>query len=196
MAKSQDGETFARQLNNGHSRLFPDFKHTRDIMVLNVAGTYYGYFTAYPGPVYVRTSNDLHDWSDPPEQVAYGGSVGTSGTAAQCPFVYYHGASGYYYLFRTQGYGVADPKEKIPPLSSVYRSKDPTQFGIHTDRYLVCQLPVAAPEIIEHEGQTYLAALLPDLQGIRMVRLKWAPKAKYSPRVHLIFSLCLLPFSL
>jgi hypothetical protein len=176
MAKSADGKTFARQLKGGRSGLLPDFKDTRDIMVLPVDGLFYGYFTAYPGPVYARTSTDLWNWSDPPEQVAYGGSVGTSGTMAQCPFVYYHKDSGYYYLFRTQGYGHNDPAEVIPPLSTIYRSKDPKQFGIHTDQYMVGTVPVAAPEIFDHQGQTYLAGLAADLQGIYIVRLKWVPK--------------------
>jgi SAM-dependent methyltransferase len=38
---------------------------------------------------------------------------------------------------------------------------------------LVGRLPVAAPEIIEHDGQTYIASLLPSLKGIRIARLEW-----------------------
>jgi hypothetical protein len=37
-------------------------------------------------------------------------------------------------------------------------------------------MPYAAPEIIESEGQTYLAALLPSLKGIQIAKLKFAPK--------------------
>jgi hypothetical protein len=53
----------------------------------------------------------------------------------------------------------------------VYRSKDPTDFGINDDRYLVETLPVAAPEIIESHGQLYIAALLPSLKGIQIAKL-------------------------
>ena len=43
-------------------------------------------------------------------------------------------------------------------------------FGVNDDRYLVGTLPVAAPEIVEHEGGLYIAALLPSLKGIQIAR--------------------------
>ena len=46
-------------------------------------------------------------------------------------------------------------------------------FGINNDKYLVCSLPVAAPEIVLYEEQYYIAALLPNLKGIRIAKLKW-----------------------
>jgi hypothetical protein len=76
--------------------------------------------------------------------------------------------AGYYYLFRTQRYG-ADAQ------TSVYRSRNPMDFGVEDDRYFVCTLPVAAPEIILHEGQYYIASLLPNLKGVRLARLHWIP---------------------
>jgi hypothetical protein len=121
------------------------------------------------GSVYVRTSPDLMHWS-PSKRVALGGAAGTRGASAECPFIYFHEASGYYYLFRTQRYGEN-------AQTRVYRSKDPTDFGINDDRYLVETLPVAAPELIEVDGQVYIAALLPNLKGIRLARLKWVPKS-------------------
>ena len=57
--------------------------------------------------------------------------------------------------------------------TSVYCSPDPLDFGVHDDRYLVGTLPIAAPEIIVHKGQHYLASLLPSLKGIRVARLVW-----------------------
>ena len=36
-------------------------------------------------------------------------------------------------------------------------------FGIDDDRYLLGTLPAVAPEIIEHDGQTNIACLLPSL---------------------------------
>jgi len=42
---------------------------------------------------------------------------------------------------------------------------------------LVCTLPIAAPEIILHEGQYYIAALDEGaLDGIRIAKLNWAKK--------------------
>ena len=70
------------------------------------------------------------------------------------------------YLFRTQAYW-KDAR------TSVYHSRD---FGIDNDaEHYVTTLPVAAPEIFRHEGQWYLAALLPSLKGIQLTRLEWAP---------------------
>ena len=37
-------------------------------------------------------------------------------------------------------------------------------------------MPYAAPEIVEFEGQTYLAVLLPNLKGIQIAKLKWVPR--------------------
>jgi hypothetical protein len=73
---------------------------------------------------------------------------------------------GWYYLFRTQRYG-RDAR------TSVYRSKDPLNFGIDDDRFFLCELPIAAPEIVRHEEQDYIAALLPNLKGIQIARLDW-----------------------
>jgi hypothetical protein len=39
----------------------------------------------------------------------------------------------------------------------------------------VTTLPVAAPEIIQHDGRWYLAALRPDLKGIQITGLEWVP---------------------
>ena len=48
-------------------------------------------------------------------------------------------------------------------------------FGIDSDDKFVCLLEVTAPEIIVHDGEWYIAALLPDVRGIRIARLKWVP---------------------
>jgi hypothetical protein len=55
----------------------------------------------------------------------------------------------------------------------VYGSKDPLYFAIEDDAGLVATLPIAAPEIFEHEGRHYVAALMPDLDGIRIAPLAW-----------------------
>ena len=173
LAKSMDGKTFARQLNaDGKSGMFTQEigANTRDAMVLHLGRKYYCYYTAYPnreGSVYCRVSGDLRAWSDP-KRVAFGGSAGTNPYSAECPHVIHHKNSEYFYLFRTQRYGEN-------AQTSVYRSKDPLDFGINDDKYFVRRMPVAAPEVILHEGKYYIAALLPSLKGIRIAKMEWAP---------------------
>lgn len=174
LATSMDGKTFARQLMpNGVSGMFGEEtgSNTRDPMVLKIGSLYYCYYTAYPnrqGADYVRTSKDKIHWSEP-HKVAYGGSQGTGPYSAECPFVYFHKESGYYYLLRNQFYGEH-------AQFAVYRSKDPLDFGKDNDEYLVETMPYAAPEIIESDGQLYMATLLPNLKGIQIAKLKFSPR--------------------
>jgi hypothetical protein len=126
LARSREGKTFARQLMpDGRSGMFGEGPgaNTRDPMVIKIGNLYYCYYTAYPndhGADYARTSKDMIHWSEA-HNVAYGGSQGNSRYSAECPFVYYHKPSGYYYLFRNQFYG-----ERV--RFTVYRSKDPFDF--------------------------------------------------------------------
>jgi hypothetical protein len=174
IAKSKDGKTFARQLMpDGTSGIFGEEvgANTRDPQVIKIKSLYYLYYTAYPnrhGVDFVRTSKDLELWSAP-TKVSFAGSPGDGPYSAECPFVYYHKDSGYYYLLRNQFYG---QNGKF----TVYRSKDPLDFGKDTDKDLVETMPYAAPEIVEYEGQAYIAVLLPNLKGIEVAKLKWAPK--------------------
>jgi hypothetical protein len=173
LGESSDGKTFARRVQaDGRSGMFSEGagNNTRDIMVLRIGRRYHGYYTAYPdkqGAVYRRTSPDLERWSAS-KVVAFGGAAGTGPFSSECPFVYRH-PSGWYYLFRTQRYGEN-------AQTSVYRSRNPDDFGIDDDRFLLGTLPVAAPELIEDGGAMYIAALLPSLKGIRIARLAWVPK--------------------
>jgi hypothetical protein len=175
LAEGRDGKKFERVLNkDGLSQLFTEdtpemFANTRDPMVLKIGDRYYCYYTAYPsrqGAVYCRTSPDLKKWG-PSQKVAYGGRAGTGPGSAECPHVVYRDP--WFYLFRTQRYGKG-------AQTSVYRSKDPLDFGVNDDQYLVCTLPIAAPEIVRDQGQEYVAALLASLKGIQIGRLKWVPK--------------------
>jgi sucrose-6-phosphate hydrolase SacC (GH32 family) len=176
MAKSADGKTFTRQLGlDGKAAMFQEGlgNRTRDPMVLRIGKMFYLYYTAYPnhqGVDYLRTSKDLRHWSAS-SKVAFGGVAGTNPYAAESPFVYYHRASGYYYLFRTQT--ISGRLQ-----SSIYRSKDPRNFGVNDDSYLVGTIPYAAPEIVEDKGVTYIAVLLPDFKGIQIANLKFAPMAR------------------
>ncbi|MEK7404682.1 MAG: hypothetical protein AAB225_06200 [Acidobacteriota bacterium] len=174
LATSAGGKTFGRQAQpDGKTGMFTEGAgwNTRDPMVLKIGDRYHCYYTAYPnreGAVFCRTAKDLRRWSES-KRVAFGGAAGTNPFAAECPFVVYRPDLKRYYLFRTQRYGQN-------AQTSVYSSPDPLDFGVNDDRYLIGTLPVAAPEIFEHEGQWYIAALLPSLKGIRLARLKWAPK--------------------
>lgn len=173
LAESEDGKQFHRVLRDGRPQLFSEdtdevYANTRDPMVLCHGELFYCYYTAYPhqrGAVYCRTSKDLLHWSE--STIVHSGGWGGDGPfSAECPHVVYHEPSGYFYLFRTHRYG---PNA----ISSVYRSRDPRDFGPGSDDRLVTKLPVAAPEIIRHQQQWYIACLLPSLKGIRLARLKW-----------------------
>jgi hypothetical protein len=174
LATSKDGKKFERQIRpNGKTGMFTEGlgANTRDVCALLVGDKWHVYYTAYPnmqGVDYCRTSPDLREYSDS-TAVAFGGRAGTGRGSAECPFVVKRGD--HFYLFRTQNYRSTDGRT---PRTCVYASTDPLNFGINQDRlYFVTELPVAAPEIITHNGQDYIAALMPDLKGIRIARLKW-----------------------
>jgi hypothetical protein len=169
-AESTDGKTFERRLNGeGKAALLGKMPgNPRDPMVLRVGDKWHLYYTAHPenhGADYCRTSTDLKTWSEP-KMVAKGGVAGNGASSAECPFVV-EPEPGKFYLFRTQHY--------VKPQTSVYFSKDPMDFGVEDDAgHFVCTLPVAAPEIVKDEkGEWYVAALLPNLKGIAVVRLEW-----------------------
>jgi hypothetical protein len=181
IARGTDGKSFERwPMANGRTGMFNEGENAnaRDPMVCvgpppvsdGCAPTtrlnWYCYYTAHAdgkGADFCRTSTDLRTWSES-RVVARGGLTGEGPWSAECPHVVRTG--GYYYLFRTQRY--ADP-----PATSVYRSDDPMDFGVGNDDKFVCLLPVAAPEVILDRGQWYIAALTPDIQGIRIARLRW-----------------------
>ena len=187
LAKSGDGKTFTRVLNEkGQPDLFTGpYNNTRDAMVLVVDKKYYCYYTGHlmdenVGADFCRISEDMRSWSRP-IKVAAGGRAGATRYSAECPHVVYRGDPkrnegrlgarqdmGLYYLFRTQRYG----KDNV---SSIYASPDLLNFGVNDDRYLIGTLPVAASEIVKYNGQYYIAALLPNLNGIRIAKLKWVP---------------------
>jgi len=167
-ATSADGKTFERVIQPiGVTGMFGEGpgQGTRDPMLFVAGSEYRVYYTAGEGVDFVRMSSDLSAWSEP-VVVARGGSAGIYCCAAECPFVIQPEPGGDFFLFRTQRYG-ADAQ------TSVYRSKDPFDFGVDSDEFLVERLPIAAPEIIEYEGQWFIAALRADLQGIQIARLRW-----------------------
>ena len=145
--------------------------NARDPMVLRVGDLFHCYYTAFPGQkgaVFCRTSRDLAAWGEA-KVVSADGSAGTGPFSHECPHVVYLAENGLYYLFHTQRYG-------RDAQTSVYASKDPLDFGLDGDAHLVCRLPIAAPELVCHEGSWYIASLLPSLKGIRIARLKWVAR--------------------
>jgi hypothetical protein len=170
LAVSSDGKAFERVLTDGKSAIFGEGQgqNTRDAMVIKIGGKWHCYYTAMPndqGVVFCRTSSDLKKWSES-TVVAFGGSAGTNQWSSECPHVVQLGPREFY-LFKTQLYGPGE-------ITRVYRSADPMMFGINQDeRYLVGTLPVAAPEIVRYKGEFYVAALHPNLDGIRVAKLAW-----------------------
>lgn len=185
-ATSKDGKNFERVIQpNGKTGIFEEsadatnrgeLVNTRDIMMLDVDGLWHGYYTACAakqGPVYCRTTKDFKNWS-PSTVVSFGGQSGTGRGSSECPFVVQLDDENFY-LFRTQTYGRGPARERGAPQTSVYHSNDPLMFGINQDdRYFVCHLEVAAPEIVLHDGEYYIVALnTGSLDGMRVARLKF-----------------------
>jgi len=175
LARSEDGKAFERvPVRGGRPILFAGpYDNSRDPMVLKIDGVYHCYYTGHrrsatpKAAVFCRISTDKLTWSDP-VMVSAGGSAALQtdwyGGDCECPFVVAH--DGEYCLFRNQRYG-ADS------LNTQYVSRDPLDFGVGDDRCLVGTLPVAAPEIIDHEGRQYIASLMPSLKGIQIAEPGW-----------------------
>ncbi|QDV22934.1 glycoside hydrolase family protein [Aureliella helgolandensis] len=177
-AISEDGKVFQRVIQpSGMTAMFTEGagNNTRDVAMLKVGDLWHAYYTAYPndqGAVYVRTTEDFKTWSNS-TTVSFGGFTTTGKFSAECPHVVQR--NGRFYLFRTQHYGTNG-------ITTVYHSKDPKMFGINQDeRYLATRLAVAAPEIVHHDGEDFIVALTPELDGIQLARLKWLPKPKLGP---------------
>jgi len=178
LAESDDGKNFKRVIRDDSPALFGDLAetNTRDPMLIQNDGLWYCYYTAHPnndGAIYVRTSEDFYNWSAS-TKVSYGGSPGKGKLwFAECPYVIKF-QENLFFLFRTYSYGNYKSGELIsPPKTNIYRSNNPHDFGINNDYYLVTQLPVAAPEIVQYNDKWFIASLMPDLQGIRIARLNW-----------------------
>jgi len=161
---SPDGREFQRA-NLGEDRgnlLYRD--GGRDVMVLKIDGTYYGYSTVSTvdrqGYVILKTSPDLKRWGKT-QIVSRGGVAGDGPVSAESPFVLQ--LDGYYYLFRSSS---------ITFKTYVYRSEDPTDFGIRDDSKLVATLPLKAPELIYRDDTWYVSDLA-DFQGIKLWELQW-----------------------
>ena len=136
----------------------------RDVMVLPVGGRYYAYSTVTTPErtsfVALRTTKDFLDWT-PRRIVCRGGKAGAGPVDAESPFVVF--LDGFYYLFRSSS---------ISFKTFVYRSPDPTDFGVDSDDKLIAEFDLKAPELIRRAGRWYISDLA-DFNGIRLARLRW-----------------------
>lgn len=172
--EGRDGKTFTRRLGaDGRTGMFgKDFaSNTRDPMLLRTGDRWICYYTAHPqgiGSVYARTSPDLRTWGEE-VVVAGGGDLSKAikaAYAAECPFVV-EPRPGEFYLFSTQRYGTR-------AHTTVYASRDPLDFRVEGGRgRMLGTLPIAAPELVKHGGEWFVAALRRDLKGIQIARLAW-----------------------
>jgi hypothetical protein len=180
LATSKDGKTFTRHRNaRGQPDLFVGpLDNTRDPMLCKVGALYHCYYTGHrqgarpETAVFCRTSDDLENWSEP-IIVAAGGDAAKRGSwfggNCECPFVLEK--DGRFVLFRNLAYGKTN-------MNLQYASANPLSFGVDDERCKVGWLAVAAPEVVRHKDQYFLAALEPELDGIRLVRLRWGEPAK------------------
>lgn len=179
LAKSDDGKTFTRVMNDkNNAALFSGpMYNTRDPMVIKEGDTYYCYYSAHlqknteedgpKGAIFCRTSTNMKDWSDPIE-VSKGGTPlkETNWYAGdiECPFVVK--IDDKYIMFRNHIYGKN-------MKNTQYCSTDPLNFGLNSDEFMVGQLPVAAPEIVKIGDQYYIVSLKPGLDGMQVAKLKF-----------------------
>lgn len=173
LAISDDGRRFVRHRNDrGQSRVFVGPGEARDPMTIEIDGRYHCYYTGNPDPknrrdvggIYCRTSKDLVQWSKP-QRVCFGGKPGKGMWSAECPHVVYR--EGFYYLFRTTSYR--------EPLTYVYRSVDPMDFGLDRDDKLIGTIAVAAAEIVSDRVHDYISSVHDLGGGVQLSRLEWQP---------------------
>ncbi|HEU5124157.1 MAG TPA: family 43 glycosylhydrolase [Verrucomicrobiae bacterium] len=172
LATSSDGKEFTRHRNRrGQPDLFSGpYEWIRDPMVMKWQGLYFCYYMAYQkdakhrSAIFCRTSHDLEHWSEPIMVAAGGAAASFSEYNTECPFVVQK--DNWFYLFSNQIYG-----RKSHNIQ--YASPNPLSWGIDDDRWKVSSLQVAAPEIIFHNGEWYIASCNLALDGIRIARLEW-----------------------
>jgi hypothetical protein len=175
LARSCEGKTFSRLLDTiglGGLGAKDNMISARDPHGMVIGDKFFLYFAGiFPdgGKIMCRVSDNLRNWGDP-VIANCGGSAGSGTSDAECPFVVYSEADRLFYLFRTH-----TGKDGEGYETSVYCSRDPLNFGVDSDQFKIASLPFEAVRLIRHDGQSYIAALKPDLTGMMMAKLKWAP---------------------
>ena len=167
---SPDGRNWTRHCGpRGYSRLFLGPGEARDPCVIRVGTCWHLYYAGYHNHdptragYYVRTSDDLIDWSDW-QLVHLDRAFGPGPWDTECPHVVYRDGS--YYLFRTEDYPRA--------ITHVFRSDNPFDFGIgDASEHYVCDIAVAAPEIVVDGENEYITSNHDLLGGTSVCRLRW-----------------------
>jgi len=174
---SEDGKKWVRHKNSdGQSRVFCGPGATRDPSLIKIDDVWFCYYTGFHGGdtknvgVYLRTSQNLIDWSDA-KLVHYDEYFGHHFAMNECPAVVKH--DDLYYLFVTESY--------YKKRTHVFCSADPYDFGVddYTDNYdgndyYAGRIKVAAPEIIvDGEGCEYITSNHNPPGGTMMTRLGW-----------------------
>jgi hypothetical protein len=170
---SVDGLNWQRHKNDvGFSRVFVGPGTVRDPSLIKIKDLWYMYYTGDEqnhliGGVFVRTSEDLINWSDY-KMVHHDATFGATTWQHECPHVLYR--SGYYYLMITENYKDA--------RTHVYRSEDPMDFGFTTEasqRMYVGLIACAAPEVYPANGKEYISSSHNPSLGTQMAMLEWKP---------------------
>jgi hypothetical protein len=167
LMESKDGIEYRRSLDaTGSNLLYPD--GGRDVMVLKIDGVYHAYSTITEKTdsgelisyVKLKTSTDMRHWGNS-QIVCSGGKDSAGAVAFESPFVV--SLDGYFYLFRASS---------TTFKTYVYRSENPSYFGVNDDSNLIAEFVMKAPEVFEHHGQWYISDLA-DFQGIKLAKLEW-----------------------
>ena len=174
---SDDGNEWTRYKNkDGLSRIFCGPGAARDPSLIRIDDLWYCYYTGFHDAdperagVYLRTSRDLMDWSEP-QLVHYDEHFGHHHAMNECPTVVKR--DGLYYLFVTENY--------YKKRTHIFCSADPRAFGVDdgTDKYdgndyYVGRMKVAAPEIVvDEEGNEYITSNHDPAGGTMMSRMGW-----------------------
>lgn len=169
---STDGYNWKRHtFADGFSRLFYGPGEARDPCLIKINDVWHMYYTGLEdgdpekGGMYVRTSDDLLNWSDY-KLIHRSHRFGSIWWEIECPHVVYR--DGYFYLFRTQNYGKA--------ITHVFRSEDPYNFGTDedaADKNYIGQIAWAATEIYNVNGVEFVSSNHDPAYGTQMSRIKW-----------------------
>lgn len=152
---SPDGRVWRRHLNEaGLSRLFAGPGAARDPFVGRFGDTWFMYYSGHHGcdrnngGIYLRTSQNLLDWSDW-RLVHYDAErVAGSPVIAESPFVIER--DGWYYLFRSSAHPV-----------KILRSRRPDDFGFGDCReFYYGAVNAVAPEIVNYQGNSYISTIM------------------------------------